>query len=144
MSTEIDQTEDVIIAAVKVAASALKIVEAWPDGKNLDELLEETLSTPACYVIMRSWNPGEKKLIGGNSNEQEMAFGLAVITESQHSHKAGARAAYGYITSIMAALKGLKLTTLRGHLWPTAPVELLLVKNGYYAYGMEFTRRFNN
>jgi hypothetical protein len=94
---------------------------------------------------MAEWDPGEKKLIGaGPSSEQAMKFRITVISENQRSDKDGSREAYGYCTTIMNTLKGYKLTTMRGAIWPSAPVELLAIKNGYLAYGLEFERRFNS
>jgi len=144
MSTELDQTEDIIIAAIQAAVPAFRVVDTWPGGKDLERLLEETLVTPACYVVLSSWTPGEKKVIGPSAtSDQQMSFRLAVISENQRSDKDGSREAYAYAWSIMTALKGYKFSTpLRGYLWPSAPVELQSVKNGYFAYGLEFERRY--
>lgn len=142
MSTEIDQLEDIVIAAVTANIAAFTVIDSWPDGKDLDRLLEETLATPACYVIFSGWTPGEKKVIGANNtSDQEISYRITVISENQRSDKDGSREAYGYVWSIMALLKGYKPAPLRGYLWPSAPVELIAVKNGYYAYGLEFVRK---
>lgn len=147
MPTEIEQIEDLIITTLKTGVPELGLVDSWPDKMDLDTLLEETLTTPALYVIFAGTKFGEKKMIGGadNSND-EQTLRMTLVVESVSSRQDGTRGAYGIIEAIMGSstteglLKGKKLTPLRGFLWPVS-VDLIAVKNTYYAYGLELVRK---
>ncbi|MCK9420211.1 MAG: DUF1834 family protein [Nitrospirae bacterium] len=143
MSTEIDQTEDLIITAIKIAAPEFRIVDTWPDKMDLDTLLEEMLQTPACYVISAGVKYGEKKTIGANNSDDEMTFRLTIVVENLRTRQDGIRGAYALIDAVKTKLKGMNVAPLRGFLWPVT-VELIAVKNQYFAYGMEFVRKVNS
>jgi hypothetical protein len=146
MPTEIEQIEDLIIIAVKNGIPELNKVESWPDKMNLKTLLEENLTTPACFVIHAGEKYGEKKTIGANNSNDEQIWRLTLIVESIRSRQDGAKAGYAFIAALVGdsttpgILKGMKLTPLRGYLWPVSS-ELLSITDNYYAYGLEFIRR---
>ncbi len=146
MPTEIEQFEDKIITAIKGALD-FRVVDTWPDQADLDELLRNTLTLPACYLIYGGTRHGEKRVIGGSTSDKNQTFRLTIILENlRMSTKDGQRGAYQYIEAIVGnstssgIIKGITLAPIPGYLWPVDD-SLIEVKYGKFAYGIELVRR---
>ncbi len=138
MSSEIEQIEDKIINAVKTTVG-IADCDTWAGG-DVEEMLRTILSSTAVRVIYAGGKHGEKKVIGGNTNERVMSFRLALVVTSLRSRKEGSRGAYDYIELMNSTFKGFALTPLRGFLWPISD-DLLLVRADKFVYAFEFERR---
>jgi hypothetical protein len=147
LSTEIEQIEDKIIYAIEAAAPEFAIVETWPDSSDLDDLLRNATQLPACYLIYGGTRFGEKKLIGASAADRDQTLRLTIILENlRQSVQDGQRGAYELIEAIVGnassagIIRSLSLAPLAGFLWPVSD-DLIAVKYGKFAYGIELVRK---
>lgn len=143
MPSTLEDIEDVILSELR-EVSGLSTVDTFTG--EIEDLLGITVQRlPAVWVMFSGCEYGEKSVIGVDEQigPETFFFKLVLIVSALRGKKDGARGAYEIIEAIRDRLRGKFLEPAEGYLWPSEEA-LLAIKNGRFAYGLEYVIRVNN